>query len=149
MIDYKYLIVPFVTLIIAQLIKFLIESSFDKRLKWGRLFNGSGGMPSAHSSFSFSITSMVGLNEGITSPLFAMSLIFSFIVAYDSLGLRKESGLHAEALNKIGDEIFSAHDYKTGFKHLKEELGHNPSEVFMGMLLGLVTSLIFTFLIFK
>ena len=106
-------------------------------------------MPSAHSSFSSAVTMMVGLNEGFNSPMFAVSLVFSFIVAYDSLGLRKESGLHAEALNKIGDEIFSKEGYRIGFNHLKEELGHNPSEVLMGVILGIVSSLVFTFIIFK
>ncbi len=149
MSEFKFLIVPFVTLIIAQIIKFIIESLFEKKLKWGRLFNGSGGMPSSHTSFSFSLAMMIGFNEGFNTPLFALALVISFIVAYDSLGLRKESGLHAEALNKIGDEIFSTRNYKIGFKHLKEQLGHNPIEVIMGMILGMVTSSIFTFLVFR
>ncbi|MDD3392511.1 MAG: divergent PAP2 family protein [Bacilli bacterium] len=140
---YQYLIIPFITLFLAQIIKFIIESIFDKKWKWARLFNGSGGMPSSHSSFVSSLTMLIGLNEGIESPLFAMSLVFALIVAYDSLGLRKESGLHAEALNKIGEEIFSIKNYKVGFKHLKEKLGHNPIEVFMGIVLGIMISCIY------
>lgn len=144
---YKYLIVPVTTLIIAQIIKFTIESIREKKLKWGRLFNGAGGMPSAHSSFSFSLVVMIGLNEGFTSILFAIALIFSMIVAYDAMGLRMESGKHAQALNKIGEEIFSK-NYKSGIAKLKEEMGHNPSEVFAGILLAIVMGFAFTYLIF-
>lgn len=148
MIGYKYLIVAFTTLFLAQTIKFTIESIRDHKLKWGRLINGSGGMPSSHSSFTFSLAMTLGLNEGFDSPLFAIALVFSLVVAYDSMGLRKESSRQAEAINKIVEEFINRH-YKIGVAHLKEELGHNPIEVFMGMLLGFLTSSFFTFVIFK
>lgn len=147
MSEYQYLIIPIITLVIAQIIKFIIESLAEKKLKWGRLFNGSGGMPSAHSSFAFSLTFTIGINQGYNSILFAIALVFSMIVAYDAMGLRKESGLHAESINKISEEIFSA-NYKEGLKHLKEELGHNPEEVLAGILLAIITSSIFSYLIF-
>ena len=38
--DYAYIFVPFVSLIICQLIKFTIESLKYKQLQWTRLFNG-------------------------------------------------------------------------------------------------------------
>jgi len=146
--EYKYLIISFTTLFLAQIIKFTIESIRDKKLKWGRLINGSGGMPSSHSSFTFSLAMALGFNEGFNSPLFAIALIFSLVVAYDSMGLRKESSKQAEAINKIVEEFINKH-YTMGIKHLKEELGHNPIEVIMGMLLGLATSLFFTFVVFR
>ena len=145
--EYKYLIVPIITLIIAQIIKFIIESIVVKELKWGRLFNGSGGMPSSHGTFSFTLTMMIGLNEGFSSAYFAIALVFSLIVAYDAMGVRLESEKHAQMLNRIGDEIFSK-DYKIGFARLKEELGHNFLEVLGSYILGTISSLVFTNLIF-
>lgn len=145
--EYKYLIVPIITLIIAQIIKFIIESIVVKELKWGRLFNGSGGMPSSHGTFSFTLTMMIGLNEGFSSVYFAIALVFSLIVAYDAMGVRLESEKHAQLLNRIGDEIFSK-DYKIGFARLKEELGHNFLEVLGSYILGTISSLVFTNLIF-
>lgn len=145
--EYKYLIVPIITLIIAQIIKFIIESIVAKELKWGRLFNGSGGMPSSHGTFSFTLTMMIGLNEGFSSVYFAIALVFSLIVAYDAMGVRLESEKHAQLLNRIGDEIFSK-DYKVGFARLKEELGHNFLEVLGSYILGTISSLVFTNLIF-
>ncbi len=143
--DYKYLIVPFATLFICQLIKFIIESIKCKKLKWGRLFNGTGGMPSSHTSFTFSCVFMIAKYVGITSPLFAVSLVFSLIVAYDSMGLRMESGKQAEAINILLDEVFES---KEGFCHLKESLGHKPFEVLMGIVLALIISIISNVLIF-
>ena len=110
---YKYIIVPIVTLIVCQLIKFIIESLTAKKLVWGRLFNGSGGMPSSHTSFSMSLTAMIGINLGIDSPMFAVAMIFSLITAYDAMGLRFETGKQAAAINKLLDEVFE----EEGFKH--------------------------------
>ncbi len=137
----KYLIIPFLTLIICQLIKFVIESIRDKKLKWSRLFNGTGGMPSSHTSFCFSLTTIIGLNEGVSSSLFAVCLVFSLIIAYDAMGFRMESGKQAMTINIILDEIFEGKP-KEGILHLKEQLGHQPLEVMVGLILGVLTSLI-------
>lgn len=142
--EYKFLVVPFITLLICQIIKFTLESIINKKLLWGRFFNGSGGMPSAHTSFSSSLTTMLGLNLGFDSPAFAIALIFTLIVSYDSMGLRMESGLQAEAINKIYDEIFK----DKGIKKLKEKLGHKPQEVFVGIILGILSAIFFTYRVF-
>ena len=142
---YKYLLVPIITLLVCQTLKFVIESIVNKKIIWGRLFNGTGGMPSSHTSFSTSLTMMLGLNLGFDSPIFAVALVFTFIVSYDAMGLRMESGKQAEAINRIFDEIF-----KDGsMEKLKEKLGHKPQEVLAGMLLGIISALFFTFIIFK
>ncbi len=146
--EYKYLIVPIITLLVAQVLKFTIESIKGKELKWGRLFNGSGGMPSSHGSFSFSLTMMTGLNEGFSSAFFAIALVFSLIVAYDAMGVRMESEKHAQTLNEISKEIFSK-DYKVGFTHLKEELGHNFIEVVCAYILATISAFFFTYVVFK
>lgn len=142
--NYKYLIVPIITLLMCQTIKFIIESIMNKKLVWGRLFNGTGGMPSSHTSFSTSLTMMLGLNLGFDSPLFAIALVFTFIVSYDAMGLRMESGKQAEAINKLFDETF-----KDGnITKLKEKLGHKPQEVLVGLIFGTLSALFFTFLVF-
>ena len=141
---YKYVFVPVITLLVCQTLKFIIESMFEGELKWGRLFNGSGGMPSSHSSFSMSITMMIGLNLGFDNPLFGVSLVFTCIVCYDAMGLRMQSGKQAEAINKIFDEVFE----EGKFTKLKEKLGHKPEEVLGGIILGIISALLFTYAIF-
>lgn len=142
--SFIYLICPITALILCQLIKFGIESYREKELKWGRLFNGTGGMPSSHTSFSFSITMLIGCKEGFEAPLFAASLVFSMIIAYDAMGLRRESGRQAVAINQILDEVFSKNS-KTGILRLKERLGHQPLEVLVGMFLGTSVALLFSY----
>ena len=134
--EFVYLMCPITTLIICQIIKFILESYDSKKLKWGRLFNGSGGMPSSHTSLTFSITFLIGLKLGFESPLFAIPLVYSLITAYDAMGLRRESGRQAAIINQILDELFSK-ESKTGIIHLKEQVGHQPLEVLAGIILGI------------
>lgn len=143
--DYIYLICPFVTLVICQLIKFVIESIEYKKINLYRLFNGTGGMPSSHTSFSSSLTMLIGFKQGFDSPIFAVALIFTFIISYDAMGLRWESGKQAEAINLIYEDFYKK-NIKSGFKKLKEQLGHKPIEVLIGMSLGICTSLYFYYL---
>ena len=49
---YKFVLVPFITLLMCQTIKFILESIKNKKLIWNRFFNGTGGMPSSHTSFA-------------------------------------------------------------------------------------------------
>jgi len=144
--NYKYVIIPVITLIICQIIKFSIESVKTKKLKWGRLFNGTGGMPSSHTSFSTSLTILMGLEFGFDSPFFAIPLIFTLITAYDAMGLRMQSGKQAEAINLIVDHLFE-NDIKVNFEKLKEKLGHKPLEVLGGFILGILTAVILNIII--
>lgn len=137
--NYKYILIPLLTLVLCQFAKFLIESINKKELVWGRLFNGSGGMPSTHTSFCVSLTFLMGLNLGFNSPLFAICLVFSFIIMYDAMGLRYESGKQAEMINDLIDKVFK----KEKFEHLKEQLGHKPIEVLGGIIFGILCAVIF------
>ncbi len=133
--DLRFVVIPFISLILAQLIKFGLESWKAKKWRWARLFNGNGGMPSSHTAFTFSLTIALAIEFGVHSPLFAISLVFSIIVAYDAMGLRMQSGKQAQAINKIIDELFEK-DKTLGMQYVKEQLGHQPMEVVMGALLG-------------
>ncbi len=146
--DYIYIIGPFISLVVCQLIKFFIESWKNKRLEWGRLFNGAGGMPSTHTTFSMSLTTLIGYTVGIKDPLFATCLIFSFIVSYDAIGVRYESGKQAAAINDIVDELEKKHKKKYRIDELKEQLGHKPYEVMGGALLGFFMGSLFYFMLF-
>lgn len=137
---YLYIIVPFTTIVICQILKFFIEAIITKKFNIYRLINGAGGMPSSHSSFVTSLTTIIGLTEGFDSSHFAISLIISLVVMYDAMGVRYETGKQAEILNVLvkGNKTFKE---KTIL--LKEKVGHMPIEVFCGCLLGIVVGLIF------
>lgn len=141
--QYKFIIIPFLGIIFSQIIKFILESIKYKKICIDRLFNGSGGMPSTHSSFVSSLTTLVYLELGLTSIYFAICLVFSLIIIYDSMGVRYEAGKQAEVLNDIVEKI----KINNKIKELKEKVGHKPIEVLCGVLLGISISLIFNELI--
>lgn len=130
MTSLKYIIFPIITAILSQTIKVIIETIKSKKLYIVRFFDGMGGMPSTHSALATSITTLIYLDYGVTSPLFSITLIFSLIVIYDSMGIRYESGNQARILNKA---------FGT---NLKERLGHRPIETLVGVIFGITTTLL-------
>ena len=84
---------------------------------------------------------MIAKDEGITSPLFGIALIFSFIVMYDAAGVRRAAGKQAKLLNKIVET-----PGLTGVEvseRLVEVLGHTPVQVFVGAFIGFLVGIIF------
>ena len=144
----EYIVTPIVTLVLCQWVKFAIESVKAKRVKWGRLFNGTGGMPSSHTAFSVSVATIVGLGAGFLTPVFAVAMVFAGIIMYDSMGLRRDAGKQAATINQLIDEIFESSDVRDGFQHLKEELGHRPLEVVVGLVIGIAAAFFFHFVVF-
>ena len=141
---YLYIIVPISTIIICQFIKFFVEAIITKKFNIDRLLNGAGGMPSSHSSFVTSLTTIIGLTKGFDSVYFAICLIFSLVVMYDAMGVRYETGKQAEILNVLvkGNKTFKE---KTIL--LKEKVGHMPIEVFCGGILGILVAAVFYYFI--
>lgn len=139
--EFKYIIIPILALGVSQILKFIIESIKNKKICWERLFNGTGGIPSSHNAFVFSLTTIIGINEGITTPIFGISLVFSLIVMYDSMSLRMATENQAKTINKLIAEIIKK-DRDKVFKILKEEIGHEPIEVLWGIILGIFIGLI-------
>ena len=137
MSDYKYIIIPILTVIISQLIKAIIETIRSGKFSLERLFNGSGGMPSSHSSLVISLLTLIFIDFGIDSIYFAICLIFGLIVLYDEMGIRYETGKQAEVLNEITKKINLG-----SIKFLKEKIGHKPIEVLGGIITGIVLALI-------
>lgn len=141
--EYKYIIVPIVTLILCQIIKFIIDGIENNKLDFKRLFSGSGGMPSSHTSLSTSLATMIFLNSDPRSIEFAISLVLVLIIAYDGMNVRLETGKQAKTINDIIDSIFK----KNKYDKLKEEMGHKPKEVFFGILLGILVAVFYTYVV--
>jgi len=136
--------------IIAQVMKMFIYILTHKHKKFREAVETvvwrTGGMPSSHSAVVCSLTASIGFNGelGISSNLFAFSLIFAFVVLRDSLGVRRSAGLLAKSLNILGRQTSE----KTGieFRPVKEIQGHTPLEVLVGMLLGIFIAAGYAFL---
>ncbi len=124
---------------LAQMIKVVIYRFEEKRWNFWHFFE-AGGMPSAHSASVTALTLGVALTSGWESPLFTVCLVFALIVMYDATGVRRAAGKQAEILNKIVDDIYSTG--KVRIEKLKEILGHDPIEVFAGVGLAAIVTLI-------
>jgi uncharacterized protein len=131
----KVLITCVTAWFIAQLLKIILTFHKSKKIDITR-FVGSGGMPSSHTSFVMSLATSIGKLYGWSSPLFALSLCFAFVVMYDAAGVRRAAGYQAKVLNMIIDDL--AHHKPLANERLKELLGHTPKEVMAGAVLGIV-----------
>ena len=92
--DYSYIIIPLIVVVSSQVIKLLtdgIKGNFDFR----NIFISYGGMPSGHTAFSVSITTMIGLDYGFNAPLFAVALVFTILIMRDAVSFRNLLGNQA------------------------------------------------------
>lgn len=128
--------IPIITWALVQSIKVLSDLIIHKKLNIKRLW-GSGGMPSSHSAFVMSLSTVAALSRGLDSLEFAICLIFSGIVMYDAAGVRRAAGKQAKVLNQI---IESDADINIQEK-LVELLGHTPVEVFAGAVVGVLMAI--------
>ena len=139
-IQNKYIYIPLLTWFCIQTFKVLYDLVTTKKFNFKRII-GAGGMPSSHSAVVMALAIMVGKDHGFGSSIFAMSLIFAFVVMYDATGVRRSAGKQATLLNKIvetpGLSGLEVHE------RLVEVLGHTPIQVFVGAFIGIIVGCIF------
>lgn len=124
----------------SQLVKILVfKSKYQQKFHFKDLIV-TGGMPSTHSALVGSLTTIIWLTEGL-SPLFFAVLTFSFIVLRDAIGVRRSVGEEGKMIEKI----IKYEKIKTNKFHYS--LGHNPREVFVGLLIGLGAAIISYYLV--
>jgi acid phosphatase family membrane protein YuiD len=128
----------------AQIIKIVISLIRHQGVNLAMLF-ASGGMPSSHSATVCAVTGATAVRYGLTSPLFAIAAIFSFIVMYDACGVRRAAGEQAKILNKIIRDLSHRNTSEFG-ADLKELIGHTPFQVIMGAVTGAVVAVVLGFL---
>ncbi|QGG46204.1 divergent PAP2 family protein [Heliorestis convoluta] len=134
------IITPLLAVVLAQAIKFILESIQQGEILWFRFFE-PGGMPSSHTALVVSLVTAIAYRHGIASDLFAIAVVFSSVVIFDAMGVRRSAGDHARTLNQLLNIM--------GFRRhpddgpLKEQLGHSPTEVLAGALLGFIIAWLF------
>lgn len=137
------LIAAVASMLVAQMVKLPIFFWTNGKWDWRKMLS-TGGMPSSHSAAVSSLATAIGVESGTSSPLFAAAVVFAVIVMYDAAGIRRHAGEQAVALNNLAADIGKYIDRIVGEglvlyeKRLKEMLGHQPIEVFMGALLGVL-----------
>lgn len=170
LITSNYLInVSFTSWFLAQVIKTLLTVIFTKKVVFERLI-GSGGMPSSHAATVCALAVGMAKKAGFDSAEFAMAIVLAAVVMYDAMGVRRAAGEQAKVINVVvkhlnqksginipeeSDQI--TEDEKTIFNiekqvkkleyvsKLKELLGHTPTEVLAGAILGILVAVYFPF----
>ena len=138
--QYKYLIIQFAVWFGIQSFKVIWDLVVTHKFNFKRIL-GAGGMPSSHSAVVTSLATMIGKSQGINSQIFALSVIFACIVMYDAAGVRRAAGKQAKLLNKLVETPGLTNIEVQ--ERLVEVLGHTPTQVLVGAIVGIVVGLIF------
>ncbi len=136
-----YILIPFISWLIAQLIKF-VGRAFRGQIDLQLLYV-SGGMPSAHAAVVMALATVALIVSGPGSGLFGVAAIFAGIVMYDALGVRRIAGEQAAAFNRLTTSLSRSNLGVPGEPAMRELKGHKPSEVAAGGTLGVVIAILF------
>ena len=125
----------------AQLIKTLLTLWIEKRFVPERLI-GSGGMPSSHSSTVCALALSTAFIYSIHSFEFTISLVLAMIVMHDAMNVRLETGKQAQIINAMLEDNPFNWKGEIFEQHLKELVGHTPTQVVCGALFGIIVAMI-------
>jgi len=135
-----YIIAVISAWLVSQGLKYVLNSIKTRSFKDSfRQLYLSGSMPSAHSASVVALLVLVGHRDGVGSGLFALVALFSAIVMYDAMMVRRSSGEQGKAIIeviKLG---------KLNVKSPRVAKGHTPVEVLAGSVVGLVVGIVVTF----
>jgi len=140
LITNRLLIAVVLTIIITQITKAITNTVKGHKFSLDVLVYGIGGMPSTHAAVVTCLTVTILLLEGITS-LFVASFVISLIIIRDAVGVRYATGEQAKVINDLQKKV-----WKSEKIHLKESIGHTPSQVIVGIIIGLAVSFLAVFL---
>jgi len=135
---YQMIIIPFLVLILTQIIKLSIDK-IRGNLNLKNIFMSYGGMPSAHTAFAISAVTMAALYEGVQSPLFAVAVVFALIIMRDAVTFRQILGHQGKLFNHLINKL-PLGEQKT-LPHFAERIGHSLNEVAVGAVWGVVATL--------
>ena len=128
--------------VVAQILKAITGVFRVKKFSVTEFFFGTGGMPSSHSAAVIGLLVSCGIKYGLGSGYFAISFILAMVVIRDAMGMRRQVGEHAKALNLIFKELIEAKDPENTQKAFSELAGHTPLQVFAGVATGFVVALL-------
>jgi len=124
---------------LAQFLKPFVDLVQKRKFNLLRVLD-TGGMPSSHTSVVTTLTVGVAIYQGVSSPLFGITLIMSLYFIFEATGLRQEVGNQAKVLNEIIEKSKETHHLDT--EKLRELVGHTWAEVIGGFALGLLVALL-------
>ncbi|MCL5436234.1 MAG: divergent PAP2 family protein [Patescibacteria group bacterium] len=133
------IIIPVVAWLFGQVLKFLWHSGPSGRFKLEAL-TAYGGMPSTHSIMVASLATIVGLTQGVASPLFGVTVVSALFVISDALKLRNALASQSRIVNALRKLL--PEDRRKLFETAPEQLGHTFPEILVGLAIGCFLTLV-------
>ncbi|MDD5290814.1 MAG: divergent PAP2 family protein [Patescibacteria group bacterium] len=137
---YNILLLPIISGIIAQSAKFFFKANGEK-FSFKNIISYAG-MPSGHSAMVVSLATIILLEFGLSSPVFALSFVLAFVVIRDAIGIRRYLGQHGQTLNILVKDLGEDQLLDKSYPHLLEKIGHTPMQVLVGGLIGFFISIL-------
>ena len=138
----RILLIVFIAWFITQTVKLIVFWVINKKFVLERFF-GDGGMPSSHSAVVASLATVIGLQNGWDSPLFAVATILAVVVIHDATGVRQETGKQAKVINDLVKMLQARERGElTAAETLKEFVGHTGPQVLVGTLCGILIAVV-------
>lgn len=97
-------------------------------------------MPSSHSATVTGLACAAAFVDGGNSTEFVLALFLAFIVMYDAMGVRYETGREAAALNELNRRIRGKGGKPLTEGKMDEKIGHTLPQIIAGMLIGIATA---------
>jgi len=131
-----YLLAGIMAWLVAQGLKYVILSIKARTFRNYRQLYLSGSMPSAHSATVVAVLYVIGLREGVDSAIFGLAALFSAVVMYDAVMVRRSSGEQGVAILAMLKES------KSTIQKPRVARGHTPLEVLAGALVGVIVGIV-------
>lgn len=131
-----YIIAIIIAWVAAQGTKYLVHTVKTRSFKGVRQLYISGNMPSSHSATTAALATVVGLQDGFDSAIFAVALLFAAVVMYDAIMVRRSSGEQGAAIKELIVE------QKSKVRLPRSAKGHEPLEVLVGLVLGILIGIL-------
>ncbi|MEL3904944.1 MAG: divergent PAP2 family protein [Treponemataceae bacterium] len=130
----------FISQLAKSIIAFLNTPGEKKAKVFFEKFGSTGGIPSSHSAVVSALSLAIGFSEGFDSNSFIIAFFLASIVIRDAIGVRLSNGVQAKTLNSLGTQVAEKMDIP--FSPVREVNGHTKQEVFVGIVIGLITTCI-------
>jgi len=131
-----YLIALVAAWLIAHIIKYAVAMAKGKQVDFTHQLFISGGMPSSHAATSVAVWTVILCKDGINSGLFGLATLFTLIVCYDAVKVRRSVGEQGVAIQKIIEVE------KLTVAVPRAAKGHTPLEILAGSVLGALIGLV-------
>jgi acid phosphatase family membrane protein YuiD len=135
-----YIIVPLVAVFIAQVSKFLIPKNHLKPSIKNLL--AYSGMPSSHAAVTISLMTIIGLTQGLASPLFSLATLVTFLALRDAMGIRQYIGKQGKVINELVEDLNEDRYLDDRYPQLIEKVGHTPTQIVVGALIGFFVAIV-------